>query len=368
MNIVSLQLEQYRCYEQTSLSFVNGTNIIYGKNAAGKTNILEAIFLFCTGRSHRGASDREMIKQGAAFATVKLAFQNSVRDFYGVLKLCENKKKYITINDVSIRRMSQLSNYLNVVMFAPEDLSIVKDGPSQRRKFLDMAISQIHPSYLSFLSDYIKTMTQRNNLLREIRQNRTAIATLDVWDERLAILCSQITQYRDNFIHEMELYLKPIHAEITKELIEMCYVPNVCQKEEIADAEHMPDLIREKIRRSRERDIETGLSNVGIHRDDIRFFLEKRDSRRFASQGQQRSIVLSLKLAQTELMHEHFNEYPILLLDDIMSELDEARRMYLAGKIKGKQVIITCTDRQAAPLQDQVAYFHVKDRMVRREE
>lgn len=366
MYVKRLKLKNFRNYEDISVEFANGTNIIYGNNAQGKTNLLEAIFLFCTARSHRRAADREIIMRGADFGVIDIEFCDNVRDYTGHMEILDGKKKLVTINNVGVKKISGIADYINVVMFSPEDLSIIKDSPSYRRRFCDMSLSQLLPAYVPTLNDYIKILNQRNNLLKDIKRGAAGIDTLDVWDSCLVDLCVKITKYRNSFIESMKEYAKKIHREISGEELEIKYISNSCD-----DASN-EELIREgfeaKIAKSRMRDIETGATNSGCHRDDFMFFVNENDVRIYGSQGQQRSVVLSLKLALTELIRETRGENPVILLDDIMSELDESRRHYLAGKIEGKQVMITCTDREASKICDSsVKYFYVKGGSVREE-
>lgn len=369
MNISKLEVRNFRNYLSAQLELIDGTNIIYGDNAQGKTNLLESIFLFCSGRSHRGARENDLIYEGQDFSNIHVEFSDGIRDYQGVLKLAKEKKKSFSINGVSIKKISHIADYINVVMFAPEDLSIVKEGPSQRRRFLDMALSQLRPSYVSYLNDYLKVLLQRNNLLKDRCHFSKNEASLSVWEEKLADLAARITVYRHEFFKQLSKFAVQIHAEITEEPLECRYISNICN--ELTDdckEEEIKTLYLRKLYSSRQRDFEIGTTGSGIHRDDLKILVNGKDARRFGSQGQQRSIVLSLKLAQTEMVKSEKNSYPIILLDDIMSELDDSRRTYLAGKIKNKQVILTCTDRQTANVSDCVRYFYVRQGHVREDD
>lgn len=357
MYIKELALRDFRNYETVRVPFFNGTNIIYGNNAQGKTNLLEAIFLFCTGRSHRRASDREMIRQGQAFGVIDLSFCDDVRDYTGQMKILEGKKKFVRINQVPITRISQIADYINVVMFSPEDLAIIKDSPTERRRFFDMSISQLSPVYVSVLNDYLKTLKQRNNLLKEIKRSGKADDTLDIWDRYLVDLSCKIIRYRSRFLKQLEKFAVYTHKEISGETLRIEYVSNCC--EDVTQEDTIGRELEQKLKKNRRRDIETGTSNIGAHRDDFVFYINGRDAKLYGSQGQQRSVVLSLKLALTEVIKQMRQSYPVILLDDIMSELDESRRKYLSGKIEGKQVILTCTDKQDAASYEAVKYFYV---------
>ena len=365
MYVKNLRLKNFRNYENVSVNFINGTNIIYGNNAQGKTNLLEAIFLFCSARSHRRATDREIIKTGAPFGIINIEFSSGVRDYEGYMKILEGKQKLVSINKVGIKKISQIADYINVVMFSPEDLSVIKDSPSYRRRFCDMSLSQISPVYVSLLNEYIKILNQRNNLLKEIKKTGKSADTLEVWDNYLIDLCVKITKYRRNFTEKIKFYAKKIHHEISGEKLDIKYISNV--SENIEDDEKIYKDFENKIKKMRVRDIETGTTNNGCHRDDFIFSVNDSDVKIYGSQGQQRSVILSLKLALTEFIKEVRGDYPIILLDDIMSELDESRRHYLAGKIEGKQVMITCTDKEASSLYKNVKYFYVNNSSVKEE-
>lgn len=362
MYITKLTLRDFRNYESAAVSFLNGTNLIYGNNAQGKTNLLEAVFLFCTGRSHRRATDREMIREGTDWCEIDIEFCDEVRDYTGQMKILDGKKKFVAINKVPVKKISQIADYINVVMFSPEDLSIIKTSPSERRRFVDMALSQLSPVYVSVLNEYLKILKQRNNLLKEIKRNRSGDDTLDVWDEYLIDLSCKIIAYRRKFLEDLMRHAVPIHREIAGEALAMQYESNCC--EDVSNSETLWQELEQKIKKGRRRDIETGTSNTGAHRDDFLFSIDGRDARLYGSQGQQRSVVLSLKLALTEVIRQSRGTYPVILLDDIMSELDESRRQYLAGKIRGKQVILTCTDRQEAAPYGTVRYFYVNNNTV----
>ena len=367
MRITKLSLELFRSYEHGEIQFVDGTNIVYGENAQGKTNLLEAIFVFCTGRSHRSSVNKEIIYNNGDYSRIYVDFSDSVRDYHGSMKIYDGKKKMVTINDMPIKRISEISEYINVVMFAPEDLSIIKDEPSVRRRFADMAIGQLRPMYISLLTDYNKVLIQRNNLLKSIKKNRSAHDTIDIWNERLASLGSDITVYRNEFFNEIRPIAASIHREITGETLDVQYISSICGVGSTnSGKDRIRDLLLKKLEDSIYRDIELGTTGSGTHRDDFECVIDGRNARRYGSQGQQRSVVLSLKLAQTELIKLSRGAYPIILLDDIMSELDESRRMYLAGKILGKQVILTCTDRQSVHVEGNVAHFKVNNSKVER--
>jgi len=373
MNISKLTVTQFRNYTAATVLLSQGTNIIYGNNAQGKTNLLESIYVFCTGRSHRVSNSRDMILNGETFARVDIEFSDDIRSYKGHIIIPESGKKTVVINDVPIKKISTIADYINVVMFSPEDLSIIKDEPAQRRKFIDMAICQIRPVYAGILADYSKVLIQRNAMLKSIKRGTAKQENIEVWDSKLLALSARITMFRKGFIDTLTPYAAAIHSEIACEPLELRYMP--CSKDDIDTSSEPAVLnnITERLRSSIMRDIEAGNTSIGAHHDDLEAYIAGQNAKRFGSQGQQRSVVLSLKLGQTEIIKAQKGSYPVILLDDIMSELDESRRRYLTGRIVDKQVIMTCTDRETAMDQavadahGEAAYFKVADRCVMRD-
>lgn len=361
MIVKGLTVSDFRNYERESIAFDKGTNVICGNNAQGKTNILEAVYIFSHGKSHRAKSDAELVRFGENAAKLALEFCDSDRDYKAVIQLAKNGKKSVRINNVPITKLSMLMRYLNVVMFSPEDLEIVKGSPQLRRRFLDEAISQLYPMYLKCLISYHKNLAQKNNLLKKMRiTGKTADAMLEVWNNQIAEDGSRIMKYRDEFVKKLTGYAEKIHHEICGEIFDLVYTPSVeC---DIISKE----TFYEKLRNSVEREIENGSGLYGIQRDDLKLYINEKEVKTYASQGQQRTAVLSLKMAQMELINELRGEYPVLLLDDIMSELDESRRSYLANKIRGKQVILTCTDIDSAEVRSKV--FRVENGKISEQE
>jgi len=341
MKVRKLSVSNFRNYERESIEFGENTNIIFGNNAQGKTNLLEAIFLFSHGRSHRTKFDTEMIKFGEDCMKLCLEFSDKDRDYRALLQLNKNGKKSVKINNVPIIKLSMLMKYLNVVMFSPEDLQIIKGAPQIRRHFLDEAISQLYPIYLKSLISYHKNLAQKNNLLKKMKfSGKENDNMLDVWNEQIAEDGYKIMEYRADFIKKLDEFSAKIHKEICEENLSLLYTPSIeC---DIINKENF----YKKLEMTKNREIENGSSLYGIQRDELRLFIDGKEIKNFASQGQQRTAILSIKMGQIELINHLREEYPVLLLDDIMSELDIDRRRFLAGKIKGKQVILTCTDNE----------------------
>lgn len=355
MQVHKLTLTDFRNYENEEIIFGPGTNVIYGDNAQGKTNLLEAICMFSHGKSKRAGRDSELIKFGKKLFRISLTFSDSAREYDAFMQLSSDGNKKIKINNVAITRLSQLLSYLNVVMFSPSELDIIKGSPSQRRRFLDEAISQLYPKYVSELSEYHKTLEQKNELLKQLRlKGVTSDTMLSVWNEQLAKSGMRISQRRREFTEYIAKSAGEFQAEISKEKLKIIYTPSVnCGI--IEDEREYFD----KLEKNQQREIEMGASLLGVQRDDLKIKIAEKDARLFASQGQQRTAVLSIKLAQTEYINAQRGEYPVLLLDDIMSELDITRRQFLLGKIKNKQVIITTTDAEGIENNPDTKYFEI---------
>lgn len=356
MYITSLTLKNFRNYENETIEFSPLTNIIYGGNANGKTNILEAVYMFSHGRSHRAKSDKELIRFGEDFAKLSIGFTDEERSHIAKIHLQKNGKKAISINHVRIAKLSRLMNYLNVVMFSPEDLELVKGAPSIRRRFIDGAISQLRPSYLSSLIDYNKALVQKNSLLKDLkRRMKKSDPLLSVWNMQLAENGAKIMRERLEFVDKLKQIAKQIQSEISKEALEISYLPSI-KTEEITT-----ESLLEYLEAHQAKEIEFASSSAGIQRDDLLINVNSRDAKTYGSQGQQRTSALSLKIALADYIKQVKDEYPVLLLDDIMSELDINRRMYLSEKIKDKQVLITGTDTDLMESTDETRLFHIHD-------
>lgn len=334
MIIKSIELKNFRNYREQKLCFDEKTNIFYGDNAQGKTNILEAVYLSGTTKSHKGSKDRDMIRFGEDEAHLRTFVKKKETDYQIDIHLKKNKTKGIAINGVPIRKASELFGIANFVFFSPEDLGIIKQGPSERRRFLDMELCQLDRLYLHNLGKYNRIVNQRNKLLKDLRFQRDLEDTLDIWDEQLAKYGAKVIEGREIFVAQLGSILGEIHEKLTggKEKLQISYEKNVSKEE-----------IRSCIRKSRERDLKLKTSSVGPHRDDLLFLADSVDIRRFGSQGQQRTAALSLKLSEIELVKRIIYDTPILLLDDVLSELDQNRQNYLLNSIHDIQTMITCT-------------------------
>jgi len=334
MIVKSLELKDYRNYNNLNMQFHSGTNILYGENAQGKTNILEAIYLCGTTKSHRGSKDKEMVMFHEEEAHVRVILEKNQIAHRIDLHLKKNKSKGVAIDGLPIKRQSELFGMLNLVLFSPEDLYIIKNGPSERRRFLDIELCQLDKIYLSYLTNYNKVLAQRNNLLKQISFNRKLMDTLYVWDEKLMEYGRKIIITRNDFINRLNELVGEIHKRLTggKEELILNYEPNVNCND-----------FDGKLKKSLERDLALKMTNVGPHRDDLSFMIGEVDIRKYGSQGQQRTAALSCKLAEIDLVKSVIKENPILLLDDVLSELDRQRQTHLLNSIGDIQTIITCT-------------------------
>ncbi len=334
MIIESISLDHYRNLNNAVIHFSPGINIFYGDNAQGKTNLLESVYLSATTRSHRSVRDRDLIRFGEDEAHIRMMFKKNDLTHRLDLHLRKNKSKGMALNGSALRKTGDLLGMIPVVFFSPEDLSIIKNGPAQRRRFMDMELSQLHKGYMQQLVLYHKVLTQRNNLLKQMRKFPELKETLVGWDEQLLSYGSGLIRQRKEFLIHLDEIMRMKHLSLTgqKEEIRIRYDINVDEKD-----------FAGRLRESLDADIMRGSTSVGPHRDDIAFTCNEIDLRRFGSQGQQRTAALSLKLSEIMIMEESMDEKPVLLLDDVLSELDVHRQDWLLAGIEGTQTMITCT-------------------------
>ena len=334
MIIKSLELENYRNYKTLSINFDSGTNILYGDNAQGKTNILEAIYLSATTKSHKGSKDRDIINFDADEAHIRTYVVKDGLENRVDMHLRKSKSKGIAINGQKIKKAANLLGLLNVVFFSPEDLSIIKNGPAERRRFVDMELCQLDNFYLYNLNNYIKIVNQRNKLLKEMYFNPGLKDTLPIWDSQLVSYGGKIIERRNAFVSQLNEIIYEIHLKLSggKESLKIVYEPDVSL-----------DDFEKKLEAEQEKDIKLKQTTTGPHRDDLSVMVGDVDIRKFGSQGQQRTAALSLKLAEIELVKKVTKDTPLLLLDDVLSELDSNRQNYLLNSIGDIQTIITCT-------------------------
>lgn len=334
MVIEALDLQNYRNYELLSMKFSDKTNILYGDNAQGKTNILEAIYVAGTTKSHRAGKDRELIAFDSEEAHIRMMVRKNNIPHRIDMHLKKTKTKGVAIDGIPIRRAVDLLGIINIVFFSPEDLNIIKSGPAERRRFMDMELCQLDKIYVHNLVNYNKVLIQRNKLLKDIGFNPSLADTLDVWDEQLVSYGNELIKIRRNFVNNLNSIIYDIHGKLSgnREQLTLVYEPSVNED----------DFMRRLID-SRDRDIRQKTTGDGPHRDDISFMLGDMDVRKYGSQGQQRTCALSLKLSEIELVKLVTGDNPVLLLDDVFSELDANRQNYLLDSIDNVQTIVTCT-------------------------
>jgi len=334
MYIDTLEVGNFRNYDFAKIDFHSKTNILYGDNAQGKTNILESIFVCGTTKSHKGCKDRELIRLGEEEAHIRMHLVKKNMSHRIDMHLKKSKGKGIAIDGIPIKRSGELLGLLNVIFFSPEDLRIIKNGPSERRRFINMELCQLDAVYLHDVGEYNKVLAQRNKLLKQIYHQPSLKETLEVWDMQLVEYGSRLIKRRETFVEEIGEIVTRVNEKLTggKECIRMTYEPDV-----------LIDNFERKLADAREKDLKTCSTNVGPHRDDLCFLNGDIDLRKYGSQGQQRTCALSLKLAEIQLVRDMVGDSPILLLDDVLSELDRNRQNYLLDSIHDIQTIITCT-------------------------
>lgn len=335
MWIKEIELMNFRNYEYRKIKLNETLNVFFGENAQGKTNIIEAIFLASIGKSFRTNKEKELIKFNQERAQVEINYKKSDRE--GKIRIEIGNKKNIFLNGIKLKKVSELLGNVNIVIFSPDDINILKGGPQNRRRFLDIMISQLKPNYMHLLNLYSKTIEQRNNYLRQIKFENKKEDLLDIWDEKLVEYGVKIYEYRKEFIEKIKKKIIEIHKEITqeKEKIDIEY---------FSDANTRQNFINE-LKSRRKLDIIKGFTTKGIHRDDFSIYINNKEVNIYGSQGQHRTVILSLKLAELKVIYDEIGENPILLLDDFMSELDNKRRINFLKSIKDTQVIITCTEK-----------------------
>ncbi len=355
MIIKQMYLKQFRNYKEIVIDFDEKMNIIHGDNAQGKTNILEAIYLCATSKSHRTHIFRELIQMGCDEGHITLKVEKDQEIFTVDVHLLKSNKKQIAMNKLPIKKIDELLGHIHVIMFSPEDLSLIKSGPKARRRFIDLELSQFDSTYYKYLHQYHHLLKQRNALLKQCQKgkNRELKDQLNIWNLQFIEYGSKIIHYREKFIQDLNRIYQKRHYDISgqKEKIQLVYEKNTSIDE-----------FEEKLSGMTERDIRFGSTTVGPHRDDLLFELDGVDLRKYGSQGQQRTAALSLKLSEIDLVIEQKNIYPILLLDDVLSELDAHRQVYLMEHLSDIQTFITCTGVEdfIKKNKQHKSFFHIK--------
>lgn len=334
MTAEKLELTNFRNYKDLVLDLSENVNILYGNNAQGKTNVLEAIYLCSTTKSHKGSKDKDMVKIGEDEAHLRMFITKNGINHKIDMQLRRSGKKSVAVDGIPIKKASELYGLVNVVLFSPEDLSMIKNAPAERRRFMDAELCQLNKLYLQYLAKYNKILDQRNDLLKQISFRPDLKETLEIWDEQLVESGKFIINERKKFIEDINELVHEIHPRISGgcEELTVIYEPNTTSNR-----------FKETLRAGLDKDLYSKTTGAGPHRDDISFFTGEKNIKLFGSQGQQRTVALSLKLAEIELVKRKIGENPILLLDDVLSELDRNRQQALLNFIDGIQTVITCT-------------------------
>lgn len=342
MYIESVTLKNFRNYEDKTVDFKDGLNIVIGKNASGKTNLLESVYCSGIGKSPRTNKAREMIRWGSDNAYIKVILKKQYSRHIVEYFIDSADKKIIKIDSIPLVKQSEILGMLNIVFFSPDEMKLIKESPQERRRFSDISLSQQNKKYLFSLSKYNNILAQRNKLLKESRDIKALPEMLYGWDVQLAEYGAYIVAKRYEFVEKIQVFAKKIHSEITdeKEDLELEYESNVDRGE----TDKMKEIFFQKLRANLEKDMNLLYTSFGSHRDDIAIKINGIDVRKYGSQGQQRTVALSLKLAEIYLFESEVGEKPVLLLDDVLSELDASRRQKLMELSSGLQTIITCTD------------------------
>ena len=347
-----VEVKNFRNIKEAKVEFSEGVNVLVGENAQGKTNLLEAIFLLSVGKSFRAVNSSEMINFGEKSAEISLDYKcdGRKRDDRINIKIFTDKKKTVEKNNLKVEKMSDIVGSFRAVLFCPEHLSLIKDGPAERRQFLDIAISAADPLYLGALQRYNRILKQRNALIKAAEKDRTLFdATVDIWSRQLAREAAAIAKRRKRYIEKAEEFMKKCFFDMTSSKEEPALIYMGVGGKDFCDYEvddKTEELLYNKLTVNHEREIAAGATLWGIHKDDVEVTLNGRSARSFCSQGQQRSLALALKIAEGELCRLDCGEYPVFLFDDVLSELDRGRRDYLLNHIKGKQVIMTTCEKE----------------------
>ncbi len=344
MLVKRIHLRNFRNYSEAELVPDARLTVLTGQNAQGKTNVLEALHLCCLGRSHRTSRDKEMVRWGCEQAQVQLwvAQRDGTHEIAISLGAQEPHKKQVRVGGTQVARIGELMGHFHGILFSPEDLNIVKDGPAERRKFVDMELSQLRPAYFYALQRYVRALNQRNNLLREMHRKPGLKGTLEAWDEQVAEAGAHIVAHRRTYVDALARAASDNYAGLSSGA-EQLAVRYCTQLDAEGDLAAMQRQFLMRLHDAQAEDMRRAFTSVGPHRDELRLSLDGHEARTYGSQGQQRTIVLALKLAELDVVLAERGEAPVLLLDDVMSELDPRRRQQLVERIKDVQTLITCT-------------------------
>lgn len=337
MKIKKLEVYNYRNYKLSEICFADGLNVIEGKNAQGKTNLVEAIYFCAVGKSFRAAREKEVINWDNEIGKIKLTIEKEIGSKIIEIIFSKKQKKTIKIDGIPILKIGELMGELNAVFFAPDELKLIKESPEDRRRFMDIALSQVYKDYFYSLSKYNKLLQSRNKTLKEYKDETALKQMLAIYNKQMAGICLKIKKYRQNFLNKLNPYANMVHEYITskKESINLEYVGIIEESEEQIEKVFLSNF---------EKDFKLGYTTYGVHRDDIKVSVNGIDVRAFGSQGQQRTAALSMKLAELEIIKQDTKAVPVLLLDDVLSELDDGRKLKLLKFCSKAQTILTCTE------------------------
>ena len=363
MQIKNLSLQNFRNYENEKFTFSEGLNVLFGKNAQGKTNCAEAAFYLCTGTSLRIRHDKQLIRIGEPCAKISAEAENRYGSVTIEADIFEDKRE-LRVNGGKITKNADLMGHINSVFFSPGELRLIQDGPDERRRFMNMSISQTSPAYYTALLRYNKILDQRNVLLKN-RDVELILDTLPVWDEQLCKYAAVIVRKRAEFLEKLAPYAKELHAFLTDGAEELVISP---EKKYEGEEGEIAEKLKKQLGRNYEKDLRLGFTTVGPHRDDIDFFISGKDAKAYASQGQTRTAALSVKLAEVEIFRELSGVYPVLILDDVMSELDLPRRKKLLKRITSVQTILTCTHAERVLYGAECRKIRIEDGKIRRDQ
>ena len=364
MKVDNIEFEGFRNIENEKIEFKDGINVIYGENAQGKTNILEGIYLFARGKSFRAFKDKELVKFDKNVAYVKMNFENKEKQktFLGA-EISKSLPKKFYRNKVKVSKTSEIIGEFRAVLFCPSHLGIIKDSPAVRRKFLDVAISQLRPVYIKMMARYNAVMEERNAILKMLPEERKQNEDmLDIYSEELSSLCADIADIRNDYIKKLDYWVKIFFNEMTKgkETPKITYESNASEND-FESRESLKKRYYDLLKNNKEREYRYGATLFGIHKDDLKIEINGKDSRLYSSQGQQRSLSLAMKMAEGEISRENKGEYPVFLFDDVLSELDDSRKKYILSNIKSRQVIITGCDKGVFEGTDDCNFIYIKD-------
>ncbi|MGI6584925.1 MAG: DNA replication/repair protein RecF [Lutisporaceae bacterium] len=368
MYIKRIDLKNFRNYKETDIELGEGVNVFYGRNAQGKTNIIESVYMASTGKSHRTQKDMELIRWNSEDAKITIDYKKEEEERIEIY-LSKRIKKQIRKNGVRISKIGDLIGNLNAVIFSPDHMKIIKEGPVERRRFIDIILSQVKPGYYYNLVQYLRTLEQRNNLLNEAGINTGILKTIDIWNEQLADFGAKIIRARQEFICKICCMAADTHKRISNEKEKLDIKYNSSIKYHNNSEKEIRESFIKVLENYIKIDLKRGITHKGPHRDDILFFINGAEVKTYSSQGQQRTTLLSLKISELKYMKEETGELPVLLLDDVFSELDKERQKYLIEFIKDMQTIITCTNVEYFErlINEEVKVFKVEEGIIEKE-